>query len=235
MGGRRWPQIRLGMYIFVITPVPSIYKIWPPQTRNITPRGIGMKTDQKASARSEWTVLRCPSVKTLALEHELNERGGRAWAPACWISKRLPRKRARAWAMVPILPSYLFVEGDWRFAVRLLPWADRVLLKPMAIRGEYIVLADEALDGLRGFDNRVRPGEPGKPKPVVDPALPAPPVFGVGDHVVLQGILGGRPGVVIGKCPDGEYSVAIKNSPVRLKVSGFLIQEDTLYRSSSAP
>lgn len=192
-------------------------------------------------ARSvKWIVVRVPGggggAETLKYEEGLGELGVTAWTPAMWIHKRLPRRRLRVWELRAILPGYLFLDVRGLPNYGSLPFSIRQEVRPFLIQGKYVVLGDQDLEGLREFDNRVKPegrkvggGKSTLPGPESPVAVPVPE-WVAGDSVRVKGVLGGMEGVVVAVNPQtGEATVALRNSPAKVKVSGFLLERGAVY------
>lgn len=181
---------------------------------------------------SEWAVYRCAGPDTLDFEDQLNEAGVQAWTPRCWVSRRVPRRRTKVWKLAPVMGSYLFVSIDDADQIPGLPWSIRGLGKAMVIQGQFVIVADRDLDGLREFDRR-DPPQPRRKGRLPDPGtpqVPPPPVFQVGQTVFVKGVLGGIEAEVLARTPGGEYTVAPKNSPIKVTVSGFMLEQVGVYR-----
>lgn len=179
-----------------------------------------------------WAVYRCAGPDTLDFEDRLNEAGVQAWTPRCWVSRRVPRRRTKVWKLAPVMGSYLFVSIDDADKIPRLPWGIRGLGKAMVIQGQFVVVTDQDLDGLREFDRRdpPRPRRKGRLPDPGTPQVPPPPVFQVGQTVFVKGVLGGIEAEVLARTPGGEYTVAPKNSPIRVTVSGFMLEQVGVYR-----
>lgn len=182
--------------------------------------------DKIKPARDEtvWSVLFCPGSETIEFEEEMRRVGVNAWTPWIWVRKRFPRKKARVWVRTPILPGYMFVKHDEETGrvmhLDRLPSPIRMGLVPFTIRGKYVLVKGWELEGLRSFDDRKRPDEDRVTTPQ------KPPVFEKDDRVKVFGVFGGGvKGTVVRQNPQtGEVTVAIKNSTVRLRVSGFFLE-----------
>lgn len=179
-----------------------------------------------APARSyDLGVLRCPPARTRALEEEVSDRGFECWTPMEWVSKRLPRRRARVWELYPLLPSFLFVDlNNTPRALRIIMDLHIVGLRPMMTEGKFTAVGEEDMRYLASLDNREQ--DPKK-------AARRPTPFVIGEEVrlvdpddtgVLGMLFGDSTGIVQGVNRDGEVLVAIKNSTVPIWVRGVLLQ-----------
>lgn len=191
-------------------------------------------------ARSpKWLVVNCPAGETMDYEEALIEAGIGVWTPGLWIRRRVPRRRVRAWRLSPVMPGYLFFPIPDLPAFEALRDRFKQELRPMKIMSRFVVLGDEDLEGLRAFDNRVKPGVTARTPPAGGTGQGHGPAeedkipeaeWAVGTGVRLKGVLEGVEGVVRSKLPGGLYSVAIKNSPARVSIQGFLLQPLAIVR-----
>ena len=194
--------------------------------------------NQTPARNPKWIVVRCPGAVTLDYERELVDQDVGVWTPAFWVRKRLPRRRLKVWAQVPILPGYLFMWIPDLPKFGGLPWSYKADLRPMSISGRYVVLDEEDLSGLRELDQREKPeGRRATPQnnQLPDPQLPESPKWKVGDKVRVKGVLAGAEGVVASVPPGEDVVVALKNSPAKVKVSGFLLEQIALYGGEQGP
>lgn len=118
-----------------------------------------------------WLVYRCSGSETGTLEELLNSLEHETWTPRTWVSKRLPRRKARETVLLGMLPSYLFVRVGVDLHAMASLGAKHGIWGPMVLRGERVVIADRDLDGLRGFDDRV--SQPRRWIELLDPEVAA--------------------------------------------------------------
>ena len=123
----------------------------------------------------------------------------------------------------------MFVSVDDAGKIQELPWVIRGKGKAMVVQGRFVVVSDQDLDGLREFDQRERPQPRRKAKHLLGPNTPQAPVYRVGQTVFVKGVLGGVEAEVIAIAPGGEYTVAPKNSPIKVTVSGFMLSQVGVY------
>ena len=128
--------------------------------------------------------------------------------------------------------SYVFVSSDDADKIQELPWTIQGKGKAMVVQGQFVFVTDQDLDGLREFDQREPPQPRRKSKHLPGPKtpqVPPPPVYRVGQRVFVKGVLGGAEAEVIALTLGGEYTVALKNSPIKVTVSGFMLSQVNVY------
>ena len=172
----------------------------------------------------KWLILGCPGQKTIHYETDLRIRGFDAFAPMGYISVRLPRRRKRVWRLIVHLPALVFIPARYEEAFGRLgyPYGHDCKIR-RSETGEAWMAWGSELEALRKLDNREEP---------VSRNGQAQELFSVGDQVLLLvdlPELAGEEGVVTGsRSVDYSFSVAVKNSPREIWVSGFLLQKVTL-------
>lgn len=62
-------------------------------------------------ARGDWCILRTSGAKTLPLMRSLAEAGFNAWTPTEHIRRRVPRGKSTEYRIVPLSPTYVFVQA----------------------------------------------------------------------------------------------------------------------------
>ncbi len=172
--------------------------------------------------------------------------GVRTWAPRIWIRKRLPRKKVRIWQEVPVLPSYFFIAAeDMNEAPRLF---GRLSYSPMLIQGQWVTVGDEDLEGLKAFDQPDQGkafedwmarkalkeadksagcGQVGLSGSVIPGGIGGPPmgeIWTPGNHFRVRGaFMTGVRCILMEVHKDGEVTIAVQNSAVRLRIAHFLL------------
>lgn len=114
-----------------------------------------------------WVVVRCKSSSTLDLEVSLLQVGLRAWTPASYKKRRLPRTRATVLERVALLPSFVFIDIEDIDASGGFGCLEKHFLKALTTGdGTVIRIRDHELTGLR--EACVREGEEDKPVSIPD-------------------------------------------------------------------
>lgn len=97
-----------------------------------------------------WVVVRCKSASTLEIEETLTQSGFRAWTPASYRKRRLPRSRATVLERQALLPSFVFIEVDGIDAQGGFGCLEKHFLKVLTTGdGTVIRIRDHELRGLR--------------------------------------------------------------------------------------
>jgi hypothetical protein len=165
-----------------------------------------------ASIAEVWTVLRCASAQTLRLAIELRDKGLLAWSPMVQQRRRLPRTRKKETRVLPLLPSFVFVDmesGDK--AIDLAERGQVSQCKLFLVNGYRPMIRAQALEPLQIAQQTGMVG--------------ATRVLPIGTKVeVLSGLLHYQVGEVIGSRTNGSYMIEIEPAKSRVLVPGFLLR-----------
>lgn len=116
-----------------------------------------------------WVVVRCKSSSTLEIEETLTESGFRAWTPASYKRRRLPRRRTVVLERGALMPSFVFVREMEITTRGGFVCLEKHALKALTVSdGTVMRIRDRELDGLRTSCLKEDEAED---KPIVPPPI----------------------------------------------------------------
>lgn len=173
-----------------------------------------------------WCILRTAARTTLRLASELRSDGFDAWTPVAVIRKRLPRRKDRVDANVPIAPSFVFARSDRLYDLFNLsrrPVKDCPEFSLFRHGGRIPLVSDRALEGLRSEEDRLDKVRIAERRLAMRGKRGEP--FVRGETVRMPaGAFAGMDGIVEGS--DGRSTLVSFGGFMRVEIDTFILRED---------